>query len=131
MSSTMPGLVADGEVPGRRDRGSNAFGLVAGQQRADPGAGDSAGPRDLADRALLNGDSGNDQPGLRHPRSVRPARSPRPQADKDEVTAVRWVDLSTLLAEIASGDLIDSFTMAAITLAAARGMLTLPAAAGH
>ena len=44
---------------------------------------------------------------------------------------MRWVDLSTLLAEIASGDLIDSFTMAAITLAAARGMLTLPAAAGH
>lgn len=51
--------------------------------------------------------------------------------DTDEVTAVRWVDLSTLLAEIASGDLIDSFTMAAITLAAARGILTLPAAAGH
>jgi NUDIX domain len=47
--------------------------------------------------------------------------------DTAEVTAVRWVDLPTLLGEIASWDLIDSFTMSAITLAAARGVLTLPA----
>jgi 8-oxo-dGTP pyrophosphatase MutT (NUDIX family) len=51
-------------------------------------------------------------------------------ADKDEVSAVRWVDLGTLLAEIAAGGLIDSFTLSAITLAAARGVLTL-SAAGH
>lgn len=50
--------------------------------------------------------------------------------DKDEVTAVRWVDLGTLLAGIAGGSLIDSFTMSAITLAAARGVLSL-SAAGH
>jgi len=51
--------------------------------------------------------------------------------DKDEVTAVRWVDLGTLLAEIAAGSLIDSFTMSAITLAAARGVLSLPGLAAE
>jgi 8-oxo-dGTP pyrophosphatase MutT (NUDIX family) len=47
--------------------------------------------------------------------------------DKDEVTAVRWVDLPTLLAKIASGSLIDSFTLSAVTLAVARGVLTFSA----
>jgi 8-oxo-dGTP pyrophosphatase MutT (NUDIX family) len=47
--------------------------------------------------------------------------------DTDEVAAVRWVDLSTLLAEIAVGDLVDAFTMSAITLALARGVLTFSA----
>ena len=47
-----------------------ALGLIASQQRVDPGAGDAVGLRDLADRALLNGDGGDDQPGFRHPGSL-------------------------------------------------------------
>jgi 8-oxo-dGTP pyrophosphatase MutT (NUDIX family) len=46
--------------------------------------------------------------------------------DVDEVVKVRWVDLRILLAEIASGDIVDGFTLSAITLAAARGALALP-----
>jgi hypothetical protein len=71
--SAASSLIAVGEVFGRRDRGSNAclaLGLVAVQQRVDPGAGDAVGLRDLAGRALLNGDGGDDQPGFRHPASV-------------------------------------------------------------
>jgi hypothetical protein len=34
-----------------------------------------AGLRDLADRALLDSDGGNDQPGLRHPGTVQAVSS--------------------------------------------------------
>jgi hypothetical protein len=50
--------------PGPRLERRLALGLVAGQQRLDPGPGDPVSPRDLADRALLDSDSGDDQPGL-------------------------------------------------------------------
>lgn len=43
---------------------SLSFGLVAGQQRIDPGPGDPVTAGHLADRALFNSDSSNDQPGL-------------------------------------------------------------------
>ena len=56
--------------PGPRLERRLALGLVAGQQLADPGAGDPVGLRDLADRALLDGDGGDDEPGFRHPGSV-------------------------------------------------------------
>jgi hypothetical protein len=61
------GLIADGEVFGRRDRGSNArlpFGLVAGQQSVDAGPGDPVAAGHLADGTLLDRDGGDDQPGL-------------------------------------------------------------------
>lgn len=48
--------------------------------------------------------------------------------DTTEIAEVRWVDLSTLLGEVASGDLIDSFTLSAVTLAAAHGLLNLSGA---
>ena len=42
--------------------------------------GDPAGLRDLADRSLLNGDGGDDQPGLRHPpRNARRLRLKDPE----------------------------------------------------
>lgn len=46
--------------------------------------------------------------------------------DVVEVAEVRWVDFQTLLDEIAAGKVIEGFTMSAITLALARGMLKLP-----
>jgi hypothetical protein len=56
--------------PGPRLERRLALGLVAGQQLADPGAGDPVGLRDLAYRALLDGDGSDDEPGFRHPGSV-------------------------------------------------------------
>jgi len=50
--------------PGPRLERCVALGLVAGQQRVDPGPGDPVSPRDLADRALLASDGGDDEPGL-------------------------------------------------------------------
>jgi 8-oxo-dGTP pyrophosphatase MutT (NUDIX family) len=47
--------------------------------------------------------------------------------DTEEVSEVRWIDLPALLAEIASGALVDGFTISAITMAVARGLVTLPA----
>jgi hypothetical protein len=73
MRSTASSLIADGEVfgrPGPRLERRLALGPVAVQQGIDPGAGDAVGLRDLADRALLNGDGGDDQPGFRHPGSL-------------------------------------------------------------
>jgi hypothetical protein len=58
--------------PGPRLERCHALGLVAVQQRVDPGASDPVSPRDLADRALLDSDGGDDQPGFRHPGSVQP-----------------------------------------------------------
>jgi hypothetical protein len=43
-----------------------AFGPVAGQELIDPGTGHPVLGHDLADRALLDGDSGDDQARLRH-----------------------------------------------------------------
>ena len=48
--------------------------------------------------------------------------------DADEVVKVRWVDIQTLLAEIAAGEIVDAFTLAAVTLAAASRHLVLPGA---
>jgi hypothetical protein len=39
-------------------------------ERVDPGPGDPVGPGHLADRALLDSDSSDDQPGFRHPRKI-------------------------------------------------------------
>jgi 8-oxo-dGTP pyrophosphatase MutT (NUDIX family) len=47
--------------------------------------------------------------------------------DADEVVNVRWVDLQTLLAEIAAGKIVDAFTLAAVTMAAASRNLVFPA----
>lgn len=46
--------------------------------------------------------------------------------DVEEIMKIRWVDLKTLLADISAGKIVDAFTMAAITLAAAKGALVLP-----
>jgi hypothetical protein len=75
ISSTAASLIAVGEVFGRRDRGSNAPALspVPGQQRVNPGPGDPVGPGHLAHRTLLDSDSSDDKPRLRHPPTV-PAR---------------------------------------------------------
>jgi 8-oxo-dGTP pyrophosphatase MutT (NUDIX family) len=51
--------------------------------------------------------------------------------DVDEVAEVRWVDIRTLLDAIASGHIKDVFTLSAITLAAAHGMLRLPTVAAR
>jgi hypothetical protein len=61
--------------PGPRLERRLPLGLVAGQQRVDPGPGDPVRPRDLANRALLDNDGSNDKPGLRHPGSVQPTPS--------------------------------------------------------
>lgn len=45
--------------------------------------------------------------------------------DTDEVSAVRWVDLPTLTAEIRAGGIVDGFTLAALAAAAVRGLLHL------
>jgi hypothetical protein len=77
ISAAVSGLTAVGEVFGRREPRLErrlALGPVAVQQLINPGAGDPVGPGDLADRALLHSDGGNDQPGLRHPGSVQPPR---------------------------------------------------------
>ncbi len=58
--------------PGPRLERCLALGLVAVQQRVDPGAGDPVSPRDLADRALFDSDGGDDQPSFRHSGSVQP-----------------------------------------------------------
>jgi hypothetical protein len=50
------------------------FGLVPGEQGADPGPGDPIAAGDLADQALLDGDGGDDQPGSRHPASILAGR---------------------------------------------------------
>ena len=55
ISSTVSGLIADGEVFGRRTRGLErrlALGLVAGQQRADPRPRDPVRAGHLTDRAF-------------------------------------------------------------------------------
>jgi hypothetical protein len=62
--------------PGPRLERGLALGLIAGQQRVDPGPGDPVRPGNLRDRALLSSDSGDDEPGFGHPRSVFAARQP-------------------------------------------------------
>jgi 8-oxo-dGTP pyrophosphatase MutT (NUDIX family) len=46
-------------------------------------------------------------------------------ADVHEVAEVRWLDLASLLAEIADQRIIEGFTMAAVAAALARGLLPL------
>jgi 8-oxo-dGTP pyrophosphatase MutT (NUDIX family) len=86
-------------------------------------------PDELTELGIVSSNSGL-LAGRVHLFHARYAEAIADPADKDEVSAVRWVDLPALLAEIASGELIDSFTLSAITLAAARGELTL-SAVGH
>lgn len=45
--------------------------------------------------------------------------------DVEEVADVRWLDLTSLLAEIADQRIIEGFTMAAVAAALARGLLPL------
>jgi ADP-ribose pyrophosphatase len=45
--------------------------------------------------------------------------------DTDEVAEVRWVDMSTLRAEIIDGGIVDGFTLAALAAAAIRGLIDL------
>jgi 8-oxo-dGTP pyrophosphatase MutT (NUDIX family) len=58
-----------------------------------------------------------------HARYDKPVAAP---LDLAEVAEVRWINLRTLLAEIAAGDVIDAFTLLAITMAAACGALAFP-----
>ncbi len=57
------------------------LGLVTGQQLIDPRTRHPVRPRNLAHRAVLGSNSGDDKPGLRHPgsqpRQHHPARTPR------------------------------------------------------
>lgn len=53
-------------------------------------------------------------------RYATPVSAPR---DTREVAAVRWLTLTELAAEIARGDIEDSFTLSALTCALARGLV--------
>jgi 8-oxo-dGTP pyrophosphatase MutT (NUDIX family) len=48
--------------------------------------------------------------------------------DIAEVHNVRWVGLELLLTEIAAGEIVDAFTLSAVTLALASGVLNIPGA---
>ena len=54
-----------------------AFAMDACDETADPAVGDAVGVGDLALRAALDEDGGNDETGLRHP--AEPARIGQPQ----------------------------------------------------
>lgn len=45
--------------------------------------------------------------------------------DIHEVWSVKWIDLPDLLEEIATGHIVDGFTMSAVTAALARGLIRL------
>jgi hypothetical protein len=47
-------------------------GAVAGQQRVNPGPGDPVSAGDLADRAILDSDSRDNQAGFRHALTGKP-----------------------------------------------------------
>jgi 8-oxo-dGTP pyrophosphatase MutT (NUDIX family) len=66
----------------------------------------------LADRVLLF-----------HARYDEPVDKP---SDMKEIVEVRWAGLNSILEDIATGKLIDGFTLSALTMAAARGLLALP-----
>jgi 8-oxo-dGTP pyrophosphatase MutT (NUDIX family) len=82
-------------------------------------------PADIALLGMVTPNSGllADRVHVFHARYDQPIADP---VDVAEVADVRWVDLRTLLAEIAAGEIVDAFTLSAMTLAVARGVLALP-----
>ena len=92
ISPTTSAAIAAGEVFGRRDRQLERrlpLRPVPGQQRVNPRPGHPVAAGDLADRALLDSDSGNAKTGFRHPRTLRPGcpRCPETRRRRCQISA--------------------------------------------
>lgn len=107
-------------IPRGYAHGDDPLASVAAELREELGGG----PREVFPLGVVAPNSGmlTARVQLFHARYDQPVAAP---TDVEEVADVRWVDLPSLLAEIADQRIIEGFTMAAVAAALAKGLLQL------